>query len=302
MASSDASLPASPSIRTEPFPLQAADGRSLAAELISPPSPSAAVVVANAMGVRRGYYRPFAEHLASAGLATLLFDWRGIGDSAQTPVRSDPARFHEWGEADLPAAIDALEARFPDLPLLHVGHSAGGQVLGMAPNAGKLSGSLLVASQLGYWKLWPGLSRVWMFGNMFVLIPGFTRALGYVPMRRFGQGEDLPPGIGSEWARFCRHPDYVLSRGGPSFATFGGPIFAFGFTDDFYAPEPAIRALLTRGYPRSSHLLRMVSPSEVGHSSIGHFGFFRPKFASTLWAKAVELLRAAAARPAAPAR
>ena len=67
-------------METVTFP--ARDGFRLSGDWFEPVGPSRAVaVIAGAMGVRRRFYRAFAAFLAENGIATLTFDYRGIGGS-----------------------------------------------------------------------------------------------------------------------------------------------------------------------------------------------------------------------------
>ena len=263
-----------------------------------------AVIVAPAMGVPRGFYGPFSEFLAEGGLTVLRFDYRGIGGSLRGRVSASDATMHSWGEQDLAGAIRFLHEREPRLPLLLVGHSAGGQLLGLAPDANQVSAALFVAAQSGYWRNWNGVGRLRMLFYWTVLFPTLTRTLGYLPLKRLtGGGEDVPPRVALEWSGWGRHPDYVLSYarrkdGGRGYQTFAGRIRAYALTDDSYAPRTAVQALLDF-YPSASRELRSVDPASLGASSIGHFGFFQRRFRDTLWSEARSWLLAQASAQAA---
>jgi uncharacterized protein len=59
------------------------------------------VVMAHGLsGTRRDGLGPFAERFAAAGIAALVFDHRGFGDSGGEPDRFEPRRqLEDWGEA-----------------------------------------------------------------------------------------------------------------------------------------------------------------------------------------------------------
>jgi predicted alpha/beta hydrolase len=263
----------------------ARDGRPLAGTLFAPAQPRGSVVLASAIAVRRRLYAPLAEHLAEAGLAALTFDYRGMGDSRDGPPRRSAARLHEWGELDLAGAFDWMVGRHPALPLQLLAHSLGGQLFGLVEDA-PVAGAVFVAAQSGSWRLWRGLPRLGLFALWHLVVPGLARTLGYVPMSAFGQGEDLPGSVGAEWARWCRHPDYVWSyagpRGGMGFARWSGPLRCYAISDDGYAPRPSVEALMAM-YSRARAELRVLRPRDVGAERIGHFEPFRPRFRDTIW-------------------
>ncbi|MGC3996748.1 MAG: alpha/beta fold hydrolase [Anaeromyxobacter sp.] len=292
-------------MKTETLELAARDGYRLAATLHDPGQPpDGAVLIAPAMGVPRRHYQPFAAHLARSGLAALTVDVRGIGGSAPERLRGFPATLHGWGEQDLGGALDHLEARYPGVPLLWVGHSAGGQLLGLVESP-RVAAALLVAAQSGHWRLWPDLrSRLLMAGLWWLVIPLLVPVLGRLPLRLLGGGEDVPAGVALEWARWGRDRRYILAhagpRGGMGFAQHRGPLRSYAVSDDAYAPPATVEALAAL-FQEARVEVRHVTPQEAGVERIGHFGFFRPRFEPTLWAEAVAWLRHAALTSGAPA-
>jgi predicted alpha/beta hydrolase len=277
----------------EPVRFPARDGLRLAGDLFLPAGPPrAAALVAPAMGVARGYYGPFASFLAREGVAALTFDYRGIGGSRDG---GRGATLGDWGERDLPGALDLLALRFPGVPLLWVGHSVGGQLLGVA-DEGRVAAAVLVGAQSGDWRLWPGAGRWKLLALWYAVIPLVVPLLGRLPAAVLG-GEDVPGGVAREWAEWGRARDYVLSharpRGGLGFTRLTAPLLSYAFPDDDLAPLPAVEALLGY-YSAARGELRVVRPAEIGARAIGHFGFFRERFEETLWRDAAGWLARAA--------
>jgi uncharacterized protein len=83
-----------------------------------------AVLVANGNGGHRGMRAPLARALGDAGLAVLLFDYRGYGGNPGNPSEEGLAR-------DVRAAREFLlrEARVPPERLLYFGESLGAAVV-----------------------------------------------------------------------------------------------------------------------------------------------------------------------------
>jgi predicted alpha/beta hydrolase len=288
---------------TRPAPLDegedtvipAKDGAALAASLYRSPHAAAAgqpaVVIASATGVRRAYYAPFASYLASRGHDVVTFDYRGIADSRRA---SQKPKMHDWGEKDLAGVVEragvTLGARRGQVDI--VGHSVGGQIVGLLPGAetDSVRRFVMVAAQSGDYRLWPLPSRLAMAALWYGVVPGVTRAVGYLP-GSLGIGEDLPPGVALEWAAWCRTPGYLV--GGPGaprragFARLRAEALAFGFDDDPYAPPAAIDALVSL-YENAT--VERVHVSRAGAGPIGHFGFFRDRFRNGLWDHAARFL------------
>ncbi len=94
----------------------------------------------NTLGVTAGYLRKLATALARRGVASLRYDKRGIPGSAPLASEADVA-FDTYVD-DLRTVLHWATARFPDRPLVLVGHSEGGLV---ALQAAALGGSQTLA-------------------------------------------------------------------------------------------------------------------------------------------------------------
>lgn len=261
--------------------IPAADGYELAATIFDgAPGSDRVVLIAPATGVRRKLYRPFAEFLAGRGLTVLTWDWRGTGDSRRGSLRGFDATMRQWGQRDLAGVIDWTAQRAASTRILIVGHSYGGQSVGLASNRNRVAGLVTIGAQSGYWGHWSGARRYLYALLWYVAVPLVTRVAGYFPARLFRLGEDLPQGVALQWARWCRSPAYLGDWSGHR--SFTAPLLAIGFMDDPFAPPEAVDALHIR-YGSKKQQRWSVAPDELGVDRIGHFGFFRPGVTPTLW-------------------
>jgi predicted alpha/beta hydrolase len=278
-------------VSLRPVEIAARDGFRLGGTLYRPVQPNGrAVLVNSAVGVRQQFYAAFAAFLEERGFTVLTYDYRGIAASRHGPLRGLPARIRDWAQLDAAAALDELQRSAPGARLLAVGHSFGGNGLGLVPGNERLAGALFVGVQSGYWRHWRGAGRAGMWFLTHLLLPGVTRALGYVPAQIFGQGEDLPAGVAAEWAAWCRNPRYAAGAlGSDGYANFKAPIRSYWIADDRYAPRAAAEAIL-KEYSSARSEVVTVEPAQYGGDRIGHFGFFRERFRDSLWREAADWL------------
>jgi predicted alpha/beta hydrolase len=266
--------------------IPAADGLPLNATLFEAADPTHAVIVSCATATPRGFYRAFAAWLAARGAAVLTYDYRGCGESAEDLRRSN-ARMRDWGALDFPGVVAWMRQRYPRLKLNTVGHSFGGHALLMAPNAGEIERSVLVASQSGYWRLTSPPERLKVWALINIVAPFFIRVNGYVSGSKVGLGEDFAKGIMLEWRGWCNAPDYfyddptmeaILANG----VRYTAPTLMLGLTDDVWATPAAIDWLAAH-YTHAPVERRTLDPRAFGLDSIGHMGFFRSRNGEALW-------------------
>ena len=135
------------------------EGILIAGTLTAVPEPVAAAVIITGSGrvnrdtdarlgrrgpmvLRTGVTRQVAEALATAGVAALRYDKRGVGASGGDYLRAGLAD----NLADARAALRWLAARFPGLPLLAVGHSEGTlHAAGLAASEPAVAGAIVLS-------------------------------------------------------------------------------------------------------------------------------------------------------------
>jgi predicted alpha/beta hydrolase len=266
--------------RIDGLTLTADDGAALGATWTRAPRAAPAVVlVAGATAVPHRFYARWSADLADRGFDVLTFDFRGIGASRTGPLSGVPATLQDWGRRDLAAALDEALREADGRPVLLVGHSFGGQALGLVPGAERLAGGVTIASGWGWWGFQPWWRRPGLLSVWYGAIPLWTGLLGYVPAG-VGLGDGLPGGVAAEWARWCRSPGYLLDHvpdARERFAAIEAPFHVLALSDDAYIPPPAVAAL-AEVLPAAR--LEVIDGSR--HGGVGHFGFFRPA-AKALW-------------------
>jgi predicted alpha/beta hydrolase len=268
------------------------DDFALAATCFEPAAANGKVVlIGGATAVYQKFYAPLAAYLAGEDYLVYTFDYRGIGDSRPASLKAFDAKMQDWGALDLDAMIAYIAARHRAAKLIYIGHSVGGQLVALTPKSRLFHKVVLIASQLSYWKLWPAWSQLPTFLLMQAVLPGTSRLFGYYPGRKLKLFHDLPKGVALEWALWCRSRNGLLDHHTDEIITsLQMPLLAYSFSDDLVAPKKAVDALLIK-YERSQLDRRHYTPSELGMTRIGHFGFFRDEHQGIFWTQMLAWLK-----------
>jgi len=277
-----------------PVTIPALDAYPLGGWVLEPAAPRAVLQLQGGTGIPREFYARFARYAAEHGYLTVLFDYRGIGASRPRSLRGFEAHMRWWGERDMPGVLEWVKARYPGLPRLILGHSAGAQLYGLMPNHADVEAVLAIAAGSGYWRELKAPYRYFTLLIWYGIVPVSLATLGYVPARRLRLGEDLPRGVALEWRDWCLNAPYLGARLGDTIRTHfydevTTPIAAWAMTDDPIA-HPASSEALFRLYRRAPITHVAIRPEDVGGAEIGHAGFFRPRFRDTLWRRALDWL------------
>jgi predicted alpha/beta hydrolase len=185
----------------------------------------------------------------------------------------------------MPAALDQLADRAPDTPLALLGHSAGGQLVGLMPEVDRLSRIAQVSSSTGYVGHIAGATRPLAWFMLEIYIPATCALLGYTPTQITGWGEDLPEGVARQWAEWCTEPGYVSNAFGRSIARhyydeIRCPLLNLRCSDDPIATEANVDDLL-RLFPGAEIERIVIRPEDYGLDEIGHIDLFRRRCRAT---------------------
>lgn len=271
----------------EKITISTADGYKIAVIQMRPVAAITGYTIINsATGVKKEFYLRFAEYLLQNGYAVLLYDYRGIGESAPKDLRTLHTRMHEWATKDMNAVLDYAVKEKSWTNIIWIGHSVGSQLMGLLTNKQHIKKVLAINSSTGYWAYftfpynWMVL-LVWSIGLLATKINGFA------PMNRFGWGEPLPAGVFYEWRKWCHSKyhfkDFLIKHTGhPRFYNFYTPIVAIYTSDDYIANDKTVPALLAF-YPNAPQKIIKINIKEIGEKNLGHTGIFRKRVEKKLW-------------------
>ena len=244
------------------------------------------ILICPATGITKTFYNSYATWLTEQGHDVLVFDFRGIGESLHGPLKQSTASIMQWGQLDIPAAIDTLINKTQAAQVIILGHSAGGQLLGIVPNYNKVAKVVAVSGSTGHVKDLKGRTKLLAPVMFNIIFPIARYTLGYGPTNAIGMGENLPKDVAREWAQFCSKPGYVLNALGKTVqqdfhAQVNCPITAVWSTDDEIATKANVKDLL-RLYPNAPTDMIELNPKATGHKAIGHMLMFKSSH-KNLW-------------------
>lgn len=275
------------------FTFNAADGTPLVGALFEPVGqPRSAVLIAGALGVNQSYYAAFATWLARRGHLVMTFDLRGMGASRQPQhrlsLRGLDVDMLGWARRDFAAAVQHLAALNGGAQIGVIGHSLGMHHAAMSDAATQACISKVVsaAAGAGSWRDWMPRARRSAPLMLHVAGPLLTPLFGYFPGKRLGMVGDLPAPVMRQFSNWCKHPEFAWGLEPdevlPSLQSARFAITAFSFADDETMSLAGTQKLLAV-LPKAPSQLRVVSPSDVGMTKIGHVGAFRRAGEAALW-------------------
>jgi predicted alpha/beta hydrolase len=274
--------------------INAGDGHQLQATTYAPAAARTWLLINSAMGVRRRFYRHLAGHLNEQGIGVVTYDYRGMGDSIVEGEKAAPVRLEDWGRKDFPAVLGWLRASHAPARVVVLGHSVGGQLLGIQPEIRAVDALVGVGTQSGHWRHWDGVERARVFGLWYVAIPLLTNLYRAFPSSLLGLGQDIPLGVARQWAEWGRDPDYIRSATvGPQPQYYDDVccrLRTYRVEEDHLASERASRAWHD-WFPNAQREFVNLGARNAAGQKIGHFGFFDPNIGAGEWPGLADFVR-----------
>ncbi|WP_154246523.1 alpha/beta fold hydrolase [Kangiella sp. HZ709] len=269
-----------------PYPHQkisfnASDGYQLQGALYTAADSKRFIIVGSAFGVPYQYYKHIADFFRDNGINVLLFDYRGISHSKKGSMPTLEILMQHWGQLDVEAAIVWVSNQFAPEKLYYLGHSAGGQILGLAPSSPRVNKVIIAASGIASWREWPGMQKLLLAAVWYLIFPVaklfqsgdyfHSKFLGPIP---------VPKNAVNQWLSWARSEEYLFTAKHQldlsAYPKIQAEILGLSISDDWYAPYQARDGLLKQ-YVACDKQTRVIKPKDLGLKAIGHFGLFKKK-------------------------
>jgi predicted alpha/beta hydrolase len=269
------------------------DGFPLAATLYQPKTVKAAVMIAPATGIKQTFYNSFASFLADSGFGVICYDNRGIGKSRKGSINDGDPSLITWGREDMSAVLEKLKDLFPETTYHLVGHSAGGQLVGLMKNTNDLGSMFNFACSSGSIRNMGFAFKFQAYFFMNVFIPINNLLFGQTNSQWVGMGEPLPKTVATQWSQWCNGSGYVAMAfekeiDKHAYDEIDIPSLWLHATDDSIANLANVKDMI-RVFPNLKSEIVTLEPRILGFKEIGHMKFFSSKN-KKLWNYAVSFL------------
>jgi len=245
------------------------------------------IVISIGVGMPQRFFFKFAAWLSNQGFNVYTFDYRGIALSKPKKIQGMKASFYEWTNRDFKALTQHVRNAHPEDNLYHIGHSFGGNSLGMSSANAHYEKFLMVGSQYGYYKNFSLKTQLIIVFSFGFLSPIISRLMGYFPSPWVGLGEPLPKQIMLDWGTMLLKKKSMLfiaeSYKENHYAKMTQPMLVISIEDDNFAPKKSVDALVAEAYQNAAAKRLHIRPKEYGIKHLGHNNFFRQKHMTTLW-------------------
>ena len=245
------------------------------------------IIISAATGVRKEFYYNFSRFLVDNGYRVLIYDYRGIGDSAPPDIKTSDAFMHEWGTQDMNAVLDYLVNVHGLTDIIWLGHSVGAQLVGLLRNKAHVRKVISINAALGYWGYLPYPMKAVIWVLWYIIGPILTKLYGYGVMKKIGWGENLPRNVLLEWRSWCLSKNYYMDFlkseiRSDRFYDFTVPITAI-YTSDDYIANDTTASLMMQFFPNAPSRLIKLDVRRYTSQKVGHTGIFRKRFAGIFW-------------------
>ena len=190
--------------------LRTAKGHFISVTMYGKRQTKSILVINSATGVKQHFYAKFAMFVAQQGIAVMTYDYHGIFQSLDRDIRKIESNASDWAKVDMEEILLYIKQEYPEAKITVMGHSIGGQMIGLAKTALSVDKIILVTAQNGYWGYWKGFGKLRMLFNWYILFPILTKVFGYMPSKKIMGMENLPQRVAEQWCRWCRHPHYLF--------------------------------------------------------------------------------------------
>ena len=250
--------------------LENEDGSTTPVRLFMPKSDVRQLfILLPALGIRAAYYDKLAQGLRAFGVATVVVEQRGNGESPYRPSWRNDFTLSDYLRQDIKTVTDWCQTEFPDARIFVGGHSLGGHMASLAVGAHPeaYEGIVHLACGFPYHGDYP--KRAATFVKLLAhIIPVLTTLLGYYPGHWFSFGRREYRGLMMDWRHWALKGRYAIpgfEEADEKIAGYSGQVISIAFEKDDLASDAAIER--SRAALASAKMTRL----KLGHAEQGDY-------------------------------
>ncbi len=276
-------------MHTEPFITTCLDGVVIHGELMIPPKARGIVQFNCGTATHPKVYRHFLQYLTQAGFVCALWHYRGSGPDSGNLAYCEHW-YSDYGCQDIPAVKNYLLERFSHLPLIMMGHSTGGQQIGLMDDLSGIAGCVNIGVSCGYLPHMPLIYRCQGYWYFYAFVPTSIAMRGYVASKALGIMEDLPRNVATQWRDWCAKEDgfFDPSIRGQSvpdklFYDVDYPITVYHASDETISTQRNTHNFWRHIDTQSSLDITCLNLADHPVKKIDHFGYFSRDLKDSFW-------------------
>ncbi len=233
------------------------------------------LIINNGARVLQNKYFDFASYLSKNQINVVTYDYRDM-ISTEKDFPEIQGSILQWAKRDMGNVMGHILEKDPAANIFILGHSLGGQIIGLSEWSTKAKGIVLVATQTGYYRYWKFPFNIINYSLWYFLIPHFVRVYGYFPGRKQKGTENMPKTPALEWAKWCQSPKYLfdhIPREDQYFEKITCPLLSISFDNDIYATRASVDWFTAKYSSAQVHKVHYKS-KKIKYS---HSALFEPK-------------------------
>jgi predicted alpha/beta hydrolase len=248
------------------------------------------LIINNGARVLQNKYTEFAEYVSNNNINVITYNYSDT-DVPENKLKTSKTSIQEWATCDMNTIIDSIVDMNSEAKIFVLGHSLGGQIIGLTENCAKLDGIILVAAQTGYWKFWPFPLNIINYLTWYLYVPMLLKTYGFFPKGKDKNLSHMPKRATTDWMKWCQSPNYLfenISLSEQYYNTIKCPLLSISFGDDLYATKQAVDWLTSKYQNVKLNRIHYTSKEyKYGHSSA-----FEPSNFSTIGTDIINFIKA----------
>ncbi len=232
------------------------------------------LIINNGARVVHHKYDCFAKFVCSKNINVITYDYTDVG-ICKNSLKKSKTSITNWMNLDLKKIVDYITTSDQNAIIFLLGHSLGGQIIGLFEDYHRINGIILVATQTGYWKFWPFPLNIINYLTWSAYIPIVLKIHHFLPKATDQNSADMPKNAAYEWAKWCKSKNYLFEHIPETKQYYDKiicPLFSISFENDIYATKKAVN-WITRKYVNTQIHRKHYSSKEMKY---GHSAAFEP--------------------------